>query len=492
MADVVNGTQPGDPSAAAAASVAAWEQANPGLVAGLTPVREVAVAGDVAATPTDQELWGAALPAELKTSLDPPALARLVARADYLAVGRETPGRWAERLAGCRAALLPGRVVVAEADVAPIRQFVASGGLLIAFAHASLLNASEAPRKDYLVANVLGAHYDGLVSFDSGVQVTVTGDSIWAPQYAPPNVIDGTPDTFWASVEAGPMPHWVEIAFSQPRTVARADVACRPGFLLRDFEVQYRAGEEWRTAAAKVTDNQEWTIRCDFDKAVETGAVRLFVKREEINGVDRVIADVGEFTPYDDRGRPIIVPPFLIAARITDPAWAKANHADRMVLRSPAVRIRPASAQVLASFPSPTAGEGELPFCTQSKLGKGRAYLFAVPEGSLGEESYAWESLLRTFVGLPAIRHSGDESVLAFLSRGRDRYLLHIVDAAPTDSAERAKEVIVRVNTRALGGIGSATLAPGDTALEISQHAEWVQFRAPLDPMASILLRRAR
>jgi len=491
VADAAEGTQPGDLLAAAAASVAAWEQANPGLSAGLTPVQEVVVAGDVAATPTDQELWGAALPAELRTSLDPPSLARLVARSDYLAVGRETPGRWSERLSGCRAVLLPGRAVIAEADVAPIRHFVTSGGVLIAFAHASLLNASEAPRKDYLLAELFGAHYDGLVTFDSGVQVTVTGDSIWAPQYSPPNVIDGAPDTFWASVEAGPMPHWVEIAFSQPRTIGGADVACRPGFLLKDFEVQYRAGGEWRTAAT-VADNQEWTIRCDFGNAVETDAVRLFVKREEMNGADRVIADVGEFTPYDDKGRPIIVPPFLIAARITDPVWAKANHSDRMVLRSPAVRIRPVSAKPLASFPSPTTGEGELPLCTQSKLGKGRAYLLAVPEGSLGEESYTWESLLRTFVGMPAIRHSGDESVFAFLSRGRDRYLLHIVDTAPTDSAERAREAIVRVNTRALGGIGSATLVPGDTALQISKHEEWVQLTVPLNPMASILLRKGR
>jgi len=332
----------------------------------------------------------------------------------------------------------------------------------------------------------------------------VAGDSIWAPEYKPGNVIDGAAETFWASVEAGPMPHWVEISFGRARTVAGAEVKCRPGFLLQDFQVQGKVNGDWVTAA-QVTGNEEWAIDCPFEKPLETEALRLFVTRESHGGEDRVIADVGEFAPYDGSGQHLIRPPYLIEGRITEKTWATANRADRLVLRSPAARVRPEKpgvelfvypelptpqAEVLASFPDPLSPSEAVPLCTRSKPGKGTAYLFAVPEGALGEEPEAWEAILRTFVGMPFLRHSGDENVVAFLRKMDGPYLVNVVDTAPSDSEERAKEVIVRVNTKAIGPIKSAVLVEDETPLEVRSKEGWSQFTAPLAPLASVVLAR--
>jgi len=483
----------------AAAAVAAWEQANAALVAGLAPVRDVVVAEGLLSGLTGEQEWGAGLPPDLKLASDPATLAQLIGRADYLVAGSTGAAtRWTGQLAGCRALVLPDQVDLRPEDLGSVRQFVAAGGVLIAFGHASLLGAEGKPQADYALADLFGAHYAGPVTFTTeATRVSLSADSTYAPIYGPEKIIDGAADTFWASREGGPMPHWVQITFTAPRTVARAVVKCRPGFLLTDFEVQCQAGDQWPTAA-KVTGNEDSAVDCPFERPAETGAVRLFITKEMLNGADRQIADVGEVTLYDATGRPLIVPPYLIAAQIKDAAWAKANRSSRLMLRSPAVKLRTEKAQVLASFSDPLGG-GELPFCTLGKAGKGRAYLLTVPEAALGTEPEDWEALLRCFVGMPSLRHSGDGGVFAFLSRGRAQCLLQLVDTAPTDTPDRAKEVIVRANTRALGPIGAALLVPGDTALAVAPRGEWVQFTAPLKsagagqpPRASILLRKAR
>jgi hypothetical protein len=275
------------------------------------------------------------------------------------------------------------------------------------------------------------------------------------------------------------------------RAVAGAEVKCRTSFLLQDFQVQCKVGGEWVTCA-QVTDNEDWAIDCPFEKPVETETVRLFVTRESHQDKDRVIADVGEFVPYGTGGKRLIAPPYMIEAHIRDKRWARALHSDGLLLRSPVARLGLAGAEVLASFADPLQPADELPLCTRSKFGKGAAYLLAVPEGALGQEPDVWEALLRTFVGMPAARHSGDENVLAFLRQGQGRYLLSIVDTAPTDPPDRAKEVIVRLNSRALGPIKSVSLAPDGGSLETKTRDAWVQFVAPMDPMANILLRTPR
>jgi hypothetical protein len=478
-----------------------WEQVNRALVSGTEPVREIAVAPSAPDMLDAAGIWGDELPDDLAVALEPAALAAAIRVNGYLVDGGETGRRWAEALAGCRAVVLPDQARLTPDQETRVRDFVKRGGTLIAFGHGGFPVSGAL---NYALPNLLAVEYRGLVEFETeATRVTVTGDSIWAPQYKPENVIDGAAETFWASVEGGPMPHWVEIAFAAAQTVGGAEVKCRPGFLLKDFQVQCTVGGEWVTCA-HVTDNTDWIIDCPFEKPVETDLVRLYVTREHHQDKDRVIADVGEFMPYGRDGKRLITPPYLLEARIRDEPWAKALHSDRLPLRSPAVRVEPAEgtvklfvypelprpeAQVLAAFPDPLAPSREVPLCTRSVFGKGTAYLLTVPEGALGEEPHIWEALLRTFVGMPAVRHSGDENVLAFLRKGKGRYVLSIVDTAPVDSADRAKEVIVRLNSGALGPVKSVSLAPDGGSVETKTRDEWLQFTAPMDPMANILLR---
>ncbi|MGQ9731318.1 MAG: discoidin domain-containing protein, partial [Candidatus Zipacnadales bacterium] len=304
--------------------LAQWAEENPEVVAGTRSVVEIVVAEATEDFVDSGLLWGTELPQELQPR--PVQVVSMAAQAGYLVSHPGSTGSWRDALLGCRALILPDQAVLASTDADIIRRFVRQGGVVIAFSHATLLepaspdlggsppaeaitNKPPLLREDYALADVLGAHYAGLISARDSLHVVVTADSIWAPQYSPPNVIDGDPATFWASIEGGPMPHWIEIALSKPATVSGARVACRPGFLLKDFEVHYKTDEAWEIGAT-VVDNTEWTIECLFLEPVRISAARLFVKREELNGENRVIADVSEFILLNEKGRPLIVPPY--------------------------------------------------------------------------------------------------------------------------------------------------------------------------------------
>jgi len=469
---------------AAAALLRAWDQANADLIAGMVPVTDVGVADELAPVPEGAGLWGGPLPDNVPAGLEPGLLRSLVRQAGYLT----DEGTGLERLDACRALVLPDRSCVSSAEASRVRALAEAGGAVLAFAHASLPAGRARWRDDYALADLFGAHYEGPVRFETeATRVTTACSSIWSPQFVPENIINGRPDEFWASLEGGPLPQWVEIRFAQPHSVARALVQCRPGFLLQDLDLQCQVNAEWVTAA-EVRNNEGWSMDCPFAQPLQADAVRVVVSRESLNGEDRQIADVGEVTLFDEVGRRLIAPPYLVEVEIEDVAWSAANRADRLVLRCPAVRLRPAGAQVLATFADPLSGE-RLPFCTRQQCGQGRAYLLAAPEGALGTEPESWEPLLRAFLGMPTVRHSGDEAVVACVRRRGDRWLVQVVDTQPPDTPDRAHEVIVRINQRATGKVREVLSAPEGTPLATKGQDEWLQFTAPMAPLASVLLR---
>jgi len=460
-----------------------WAEANAQWVAGTQFIPEVNLLPLGASTPA--EWWGDGLPEGLSVAPDMAALLGAIRLGGYLAYDETALAALGGDVGPARTLVLADGAVLDARGPGFVSKLVHEGAILLAFGHASLAG------DDYALADVFGATYGGLVQFDTEAsRVTLTADTTYAPQFSPPNVIDGEASTFWASVEAGPMPHWVQLDFEKPRTAASAQVSCRPAFLLKDLEVQAKVGDEWQTLAS-VKDNKEWVIDCPFAQPVEAQSFRLFITREELNNENRVIADVGEFTLLDERGARLIPPPYLVEGRISDKAWAEANRSERLVLRSPAVRIRPTKAKVLATFPDPLSGE-PLPLCALNRFGKGRACLFAVPEAALGFAPETWETLFRTFVGMPMIRHSGDENVVAFLRRGKGKAILHVVDTAPVESAERAQEVIVRADTKALGKVKAVKLLPDQTPVETRVREGWVQFTMPLGPMGTVLMELGR
>lgn len=468
-----------------AALLASWDEANRALIEGMQWAQEIVVR-TCTTLPSLEGLWGTTPPEGVPAVGDPGATLTAVRACGYLARGgQELLGLPARPE---RAEILLDRALVTDEDAIQLQEFVRRGGTIIAFGHASRVGSEDgALRPDYALADVFGAHYKGLVQFETEAsRVTLSADSTYAPQFSPPNVVDGKPDTFWASVEAGPMPHWVQLDFPKPRRAAAAQVSCRPGFLLKDFEVQAKRGEEWQTLAA-VADNKDWVIDCPFAAPVESATFRLFITREELNGENRVIADVGEFTLLDERGARLIPPPYLVDAHIADKTWGRANRSNRLLLRSPAVRIEPRTAKPLATFPDPVSG-APVPLCTLNRVGKGRAYLLAVPEAAFGYAPETWDALLRPFIGPPAIRHSGDEKVIAYLRQAGGRAILHVIDTAPAETADRAKEAIVRLDLSRVGRVKTVRILPARTPLPTHIRQRWMQFTMPIDPMGSVLL----
>jgi len=444
----------------------------------VVPVPAKPVARDV--------LWGKGLPAKMKVAPDLPRVVDTITAKEYLValVGKDkvpipaTPDV-------CRAVILLDQAVVTKADAERLRAFVTAGGNVIAFGHASMLEPDGKIQADYLLADLFGARCGGREKSEADRSpVTFSADSVWGGTYVPENIVDGG-KSFWASEDA-PMPHWVRMDFSSPRTIARVDVTCRSSnFMLVDFDIQTLRGDKWETLAS-VRGNDEVKVSCVLDKPVQVGNLRILVKKESLNGNDRIIADIGEVEPYDPEGGKIIPVPYSIEARITDKAWAKLNRSPRLVFCSPAVRIKPDSARPIAVFQG--ADGSEMPLCTVNDVGKGKAYLFAVPEATLCAEAEQWEVLLRSFVGMPAVRHSGDEKFLVELAKADGRRLVRITDRDAERAAQaKDRKIFVRVNCKVLGPVSSVELLPGGE-LKTKARGDWVQFRLPLQATATVRL----
>ena len=69
----------------------------------------------------------------------------------------DTPqgGSWPESLSAFPAILVPELAVLDEARTEQLRQYVKKGGRLIAFGHASMLDATGQPARDYALGDVL-------------------------------------------------------------------------------------------------------------------------------------------------------------------------------------------------------------------------------------------------------------------------------------------------------------------------------------------------
>jgi alpha-L-fucosidase-like protein/glycosyl hydrolase family 42 (putative beta-galactosidase) len=82
-------------------------------------------------------------------------------------------GSWPDSLEMFRAVIVPETAVLDEAHLDQLRRYVANGGRLIAFGHASLLDEKSQRRKDYGLGDVLGVRFAGEVAFPAESQSTV-------------------------------------------------------------------------------------------------------------------------------------------------------------------------------------------------------------------------------------------------------------------------------------------------------------------------------
>jgi chitodextrinase len=136
----------------------------------------------------------------------------------------------------------------------------------------------------------------------------VTAQSVYAPEYAPENAIDGDPDPFaaWISKPYGggtkgkPLDVWWAIEFPAGKKLQFRGVKIigddRPVIpLQRNLKVQVRAGDGWQTVA-ELKDATTKTVVVEFPQVVTTDALRVFVpamdlpksERADVDGIVRI------------------------------------------------------------------------------------------------------------------------------------------------------------------------------------------------------------
>ena len=154
----------------------------------------------------------------------------------------------------------------------------------------------------------------------------VTAQSVYAPEYAPENAIDGDPDPYaaWISKPYGggtrgkPLDVWWAIEFPGGRKLQLRGVKIvgddRPVIpFQRNLKVQVRAEGGWQTMG-ELKDATAKTVRIDFTQVVATDALRVLVpaadlpkaERADVDGIVR-ICELLLILP-DGRESPVVPP----------------------------------------------------------------------------------------------------------------------------------------------------------------------------------------
>ncbi|HUT94379.1 MAG TPA: alpha-L-fucosidase, partial [Thermoguttaceae bacterium] len=304
-----------------------------------------------------------------------------------------------ESLAGYRAILLPERAMLDEARADQIRRYVNQGGTLVAFGHASMLDASGVRREDYALGDVFGAKLEGEVVFPPKLLKTrVAVDSEYSAEYAAENLLDGRP-TAWAS-GGTPMPHWAEITLPEPADVAKIELVSRPGpYLVADVDVEAHDGSAWKLVGS-VRGAESRAISIALDKPVRTARIRVTILRELFQGEDRPYADVEAIRVVDTAGRDVSTnraAPIPVVPAAPDMQQALAGAP--VAILPMAVQVRPTTAEVIARLDDPSRS----PAVLRNRFGRGQAILIATSEASFAPESPFWAALRRLTIGRPTL-----------------------------------------------------------------------------------------
>ena len=168
----------------------------------------------------------------------------------------------------------------------------------------------------YRVCAVDAAGRQGPFSWEAAVRTKpaaapgekITAQSVYAPEYAPENAVDGNPDPFaaWISKPYGggtkdkPLDVWWAIELPAGKQFRLKGVKIvgdgRPVIpLQRNLKVQVREGADWRTAG-ELKDATAGTVKVNFAQAVTTDGLRVFVpatdlprsERADVDGIVRI------------------------------------------------------------------------------------------------------------------------------------------------------------------------------------------------------------
>jgi hypothetical protein len=394
-------------------------------------------------------------------------------------------GAWPDSLAGRRAVLLPERALLDADHAERLRQYVRDGGTLVAFGHASMLDAQGVRQDDYLLGDVLGVHYAGEVAFPPRAHKTqVRTDSEYSPEFAAANLVDGRP-TAWASAGT-PMPHWAEIILPEPAEIARVELVSRPGpYLVTDVDVEAYDGSEWRlVGSARGADNR--TISLRLEKPVRADKIRVKILRELYQSEDRQYADVEAVRIVDTAGRDVSTddsPSVPVVPTAPDLQRALEEEPPLTILPM-AVRVRPTTAEAIARLDD----EARSPALLCNRFGRGEAILVTTSEASFRGSPPFWSVLRRLVIGEPTL--ACDENTLDryrfILTRVGEGHVLHVIDRAAAADYEPA-EITVSLASDRFAGLKAAALV-GGTPVATKQEGGRTTLQLRPDPVASVVL----
>jgi len=477
-----------------AKAIGAWYRANEPVLTDARPYADVGIvlgfpAVDGPGLPARNTLWKW-YDAKQRTAWDEAfavsdALARAGAFGQVL-YDRRQGGAWPESLAGYRAILLPERAMLDEAHADRLRRYVDEGGTLVAFGHASVLDASGARREGYALGDVFGAKLDGEIVFPPKLLKTrVAVDSEYSGEFAAENLLDGRP-TAWAS-GGTPMPHWAEITLPEPADVARIELLSRPGpYLVADVDVETHDGSAWKLAGSvRGADNR--AISVSLKEPVRTARIRVNILRELFQGEDRPYADVEAIRVVDTAGRDVSTNhaasiPLVPAAPDVQEAFAGAP----VAIRPMAVRVEPTTAEVIARLDDPNRS----PAVLRNRFGRGQAILVATSEASFAPQNPFWAALRRLTIGRPTLTCDAQaaDRYRFVLTRVGDRHVLHAIDRAARSPDHEAADISVSLEIERFGGIERASLVGSDAAIGITQKDGVATLVLRPDPVASVVL----
>ena len=395
-------------------------------------------------------------------------------------------GFWPESLAEFRAVIVPELALLDGVHLERLREYARQGGRLIAFGHATLLDETGQPRKDYALSDVLGVQLAGEVVFPADAQrAAIKVDSEYNEAFGA-HVLSGGAGEAWASAGT-PMPHWVELTLPKAVEVVRVEVVNRQGpYQITDLEVEVGEGGQWKPFKS-VTGAADREIVLGMTPAVRMEKLRVKILRELYQNQDRQYADVAAVRVLDSQGHdwvrgsasriPLVFHDPKIGGLFGDPpsGWTPL-----------AVRVQPTSARAVASLQPDDSAAAIL----TNRFANGEAYLVTAGDGCFERDDPFWKGLARLAAGEPTMIVSPEDAgrYRFILTRVADAHVLHVIDSQADLPGSPPRPVTVSLHAARLGNPRQAAQVGSDMPLQLTEQDGRISLTVKPDPIASIVL----
>ncbi|MHC4675832.1 MAG: discoidin domain-containing protein [Planctomycetota bacterium] len=391
---------------------------------------------------------------------------------------------WPPSLVGLQAILLPERAVLDKVHIEKLKHYVAQGGLLIAFGHASQLDANGQQHEEYALGELFGAKYGGEIAFPAEIlKTTVVSDSERSLEYSARNLVDGSSSFWWS--QRDPKLHWVELDMAKPVTVTKIELVNRQGpFRVTDTDIEVHDGNDW-VLVKSVRGATGQTVSILLDQPVRMKRIRVKILRELCRGKERHYAELEAIRVFDKAGYDWARDKGKSIKLVGVTHEFKATFEDHPISCLPmAVNVEPTTAQVIAR----AEGESGTPMILANRYGNGETILITASEGAFRNNRSFWTWLGRRITNSPTLTCSQRDRYRIIVTRVGDAHVVHLIDTAVSDRQYEPKTVNISFEMEKFGNPQKARLVGSDATLRMTRGGGKMSFELSPDPVASVLL----